>query len=210
MQKILSLNPIVPVITIEDLAHAKPLANALLEGGISIMEITLRTPTALSAIKLINQECPGITVGAGTIESVSSIQSAVEAGAKFLVSPGTTKPLLDAVHYHAIPLLPGVVTPTEVMALQDEGFQYVKFFPAEAAGGTAMLKALSGPFPNMKFCPTGGIDNTNLMDYLTLKNVVSVGSSWVVASDLIKNNNWSEITRRARDTLNLIKMRTNE
>ena len=204
LEEFLAISPVVPVVVIDDAEDALPLAKALLEGGIRIIEITLRTSAALDAIKIIANELPEICVGAGTVNSVNAIQNAANAGAKFLVSPGATKTLLDSAHYHDVPLLPGAITPSEAMTLQEQGYTILKFFPAEAAGGTKMLKSLSGPLPDIKFCPTGGINASNIKEYLTIKNVICAGSSWITESDLIKNKNWSEITRRAREVLAML------
>ncbi len=204
LEAFLSISPVIPVVVIDEVSDALPLAEALLEGGIGIIEITLRTSAALDSIKIISDELPEICVGAGTVNSVNAIQSAANAGAKFLVSPGATKTLLDAARYHDIPLLPGAITPSEAMILQENGYTFLKFFPAEAAGGTKMLSSLAGPLPDIKFCPTGGINSSNIREYLTIKNVVCAGSSWITESDLIKNKNWTEITRRAREVITLL------
>ena len=205
LKEYLSISSVIPVVVIDNIEDALPLASALVEGGVKVIEITLRTDCALNAIKLITEKIPDICVGAGTVNSVAAIQDSIKSGAKFLVSPGATKTLLDAAHYHDIPLLPGAVTPSEAMNLKEQGYQFLKFFPAEAAGGTQMLKSIAGPLPDITFCPTGGINNENMKDYLKIKNVICVGSSWIAESDLIKTQNWSEITRRAREVSQLNK-----
>ena len=194
----LSISPVIPVVVLNEADSALPLAEALVSGGVNIIEITLRTECALQGISNIRESLPDMIVGAGTVTNVNSIQKAAKAGAHFLVSPGVTKPLLDGAHYHSIPLLPGASTPSEAMVLLQQGFQFQKFFPAEAAGGTKMLSSIAGPLPEITFCPTGGINDSNIEDYLRIKNVICAGSSWVAESDLIQQNNWSEITRRAR------------
>ncbi|WP_196138856.1 bifunctional 4-hydroxy-2-oxoglutarate aldolase/2-dehydro-3-deoxy-phosphogluconate aldolase [Aliikangiella sp. G2MR2-5] len=199
LSKYLSLSPVIPVVEIDDSRKSLPLVNALIQGGIKIIEITLRTESALESIATISQKVPSMCVGAGTVTDVTRLQNSVAAGAHFLVSPGATKSLIDGSRYHDTPLLPGAVTPSEVMSLYQQGFRFLKFFPAEAAGGQKMLRSIAAPLPEIKFCPTGGINQNNIQEYLTIKNVICAGSSWVAESDLIKNNNWSEITRRARE-----------
>ena len=198
IQKYLTMSPVIPVIVLHNIEDALPLAKALVKGNINIVEITLRTRPALDAISAIRQTIPEMIVGAGTVNSVDLIQKSVEAGSQLLVCPGVTKPLLDAAQYYDTPLLPGAITPSEAMQLFEQGYTHLKFFPAEAAGGTRMLKAMQGPLPDLKFCPTGGITEKNIDEYLSLENVICVGSSWVASEDLIANNNWQEITRRAK------------
>lgn len=209
IEHFLKISPVIPVIVIDSVEHALPLAQALLDGGIAIMEITLRTPTALSAIKTIRENFPQMTVGAGTVNNVNLIEKSVDAKSQFLVSPGSTKSLLDAARYHHIPLLPGISTPTEAMVLQDAGFDFLKFFPAEAAGGTTMLKALAGPLSSLKFCPTGGITPQNYQSYLAIENVICVGCSWMTEKKLIEGEQWQEITRRTKEILALLKTEEN-
>ncbi|WP_444995774.1 bifunctional 4-hydroxy-2-oxoglutarate aldolase/2-dehydro-3-deoxy-phosphogluconate aldolase [Aliikangiella sp. IMCC44359] len=209
IEHFLKISPVIPVIVIDSVEHALPLAQALLDGGIAIMEITLRTPTALSAIKTIRENFPQMTVGAGTVNNVNLIEKSVDAKSQFLVSPGSTKSLLDAARYHHIPLLPGISTPTEAMVLQDAGFDFLKFFPAEAAGGTTMLKALAGPLSALKFCPTGGITPQNYQSYLAIENVICVGCSWMTEKKLIENEQWQEITQRTKEILALLKTEEN-
>jgi 2-dehydro-3-deoxyphosphogluconate aldolase/(4S)-4-hydroxy-2-oxoglutarate aldolase len=175
---------IVPVIVIKQLGHAVPLAKALVEGGLPVLEITLRSPVALQAIRAISEEVGQALVGAGTVLNAEQVVDAVEAGAKFTVSPGLTQELVRASRDHSIPLLPGVATASEVMNGLSLGLDCFKFFPAENIGGAAALKALGGPFPNVSFCPTGGINPDNLASYLSLPNVIAAGGSWMVPSDL--------------------------
>jgi 2-dehydro-3-deoxyphosphogluconate aldolase/(4S)-4-hydroxy-2-oxoglutarate aldolase len=175
---------IVPVIVIKQLGHAVPLAKALVEGGLPVLEITLRSHVALQAIRAISEEVGQALVGAGTVLNAEQVVDAVEAGAKFTVSPGLTQELVRASRDHSIPLLPGVATASEVMNGLSLGLDCFKFFPAENIGGAAALKALGGPFPNVSFCPTGGINPDNLASYLSLPNVIAAGGSWMVPSDL--------------------------
>jgi 2-dehydro-3-deoxyphosphogluconate aldolase/(4S)-4-hydroxy-2-oxoglutarate aldolase len=194
----LTLSPVMPVVVINNIDDAIPLAHALMAGGVSIMEVTLRTEVALQAISLIRQEIPSMCVGAGTVNNTELFDKAIAAKAQFLVCPGVTDSLLVAAAKSDVPLLPGVVTPSEAMKLQDMGYSYLKFFPAEAAGGVNMLKSIAGPLPGISFCPTGGIDNRNYQSYLALNNVLCVGSSWLADGKLIAQKDWSEITRRAK------------
>jgi 2-dehydro-3-deoxyphosphogluconate aldolase/(4S)-4-hydroxy-2-oxoglutarate aldolase len=175
---------IVPVIVLKDAAHAVPLAKALVEGGLDILEITLRTSAALDSIKAIAREVPGAIVGAGTVINADGFVAAVSAGAKFVVSPGLTDEVVRASRDHATPILPGVATASEVMHGLDLGLSTFKFFPAETSGGAPAIKALGGPFPQVTFCPTGGVSTKNLSSYLSLPNVICAGGSWMVPSDL--------------------------
>ncbi len=200
---ILSANPVIPVMVIEQLQHALPLAEALAEGGLTTLEITMRTNNALEALTQIKQHFPHMHVGAGTVLNAEHLQSAHNAGADFLVSPGFTAELLSAAIQKSVNLLPGASTPAEAMQLLDMGFLYQKFFPAEAAGGVAMLKAIAGPMPHIKFCPTGGISQTSAKDYLALNNVVCVGGSWMLNSSDIKNENWQKIKQLAQQARSL-------
>jgi 2-dehydro-3-deoxyphosphogluconate aldolase/(4S)-4-hydroxy-2-oxoglutarate aldolase len=194
----LRLSPVIPVIVINALEDALPLAEALLAGGIGIMEITLRSQSALAAIETIRNNCPEMCVGAGTVNTPQRMQQAVEAGAQFLVCPGATSRLIETAKSYQTPLLPGASTASEAMKLFEQGYQHIKFFPAEAAGGSKMLKSLAGPLPQITFCPTGGIDMDNYLQYLELSNVVCVGSSWVANEAIIQERNWNEITRRSK------------
>ncbi len=175
---------VVPVIVIKELGHAVPLAKALVEGGLDILEITLRSPVALAAIKAIAAEVPGAVVGAGTVINAGQFREAAEAGARFVVSPGLTEEVVQASRSHLVPILPGVATASDIMRGLDLGLYAFKFFPAETSGGAPALKALAGPFGQVSFCPTGGISPKNITDYLSLPNVMAVGGSWMVPSDL--------------------------
>ncbi|PYB73006.1 MULTISPECIES: 2-dehydro-3-deoxy-phosphogluconate aldolase [Rhizobium] len=195
----LKLQPVVPVLIIEDAKSAVPLARALVAGGLKAIEITLRTAAALEAVRLVAEEVEGAVVGAGTILNASHYAAAVDAGSQFIVSPGTTQELLDVARQSDIPLLPGAATASEVMALREEGYEVLKFFPAEQAGGAAYLKALSSPLAGTLFCPTGGISLKNAMDYLSLPNVVCVGGSWVAPKELVSAGDWAGITKLASE-----------
>jgi 2-dehydro-3-deoxyphosphogluconate aldolase/(4S)-4-hydroxy-2-oxoglutarate aldolase len=195
----LKLQPVVPVLIVEDAKTAVPLARALVAGGLKAIEITLRTDAALEAVRLVAQEVEGAVVGAGTILNAAHYAAAVDAGSQFIVSPGTTQELLDVARSSDIPLLPGAATASEVMALREEGYKVLKFFPAEQAGGAAYLKALSSPLAGTLFCPTGGISLKNAMDYLSLPNVVCVGGSWVAPKELVSAGDWAGITKLARE-----------
>ncbi len=189
---------VVPVLTIRRTADAVPLARALLAGGLSVLEVTLRTEAALAAIRSIRAEVPGVIVGAGTLTRPADFAAVEAAGARFAVSPGCTPELAEAAGAHPeITYLPGVATASEVMVAGVAGFECLKFFPAEAAGGIAALKALAGPFPEVRFCPTGGIGAGNAADYLALPNVVAVGGSWPAPEAAIQAGDWPQITRLA-------------
>lgn len=194
---VLQRTSVMPVMVIDDLKTALPMARALIAGGIDVLEITLRTPAGLDAIKLLNDEFPHALVGAGTVTTPQQLEQVVAAGAKFAISPGITEPLLAAGQTSDIPLIPGVATVSELMQAMDYGYHHVKFFPAEAAGGVAMLKSMAGPFPYVRFCPTGGIGLHNYRDYLVLPNVACVGGSWLLPHEAIQAGNWEEITRIA-------------
>ena len=195
----LKLQPVVPVLIVEDAKTAVPLARALVAGGLKAIEITLRTDAALEAVRLVAQEVEGAVVGAGTILNAAHYAAAVDAGSQFIVSPGTTQELLDVARQSDIPLLPGAATASEVMAPREEGYKVLKFFPAEQAGGAAYLKALSSPLAGTLFCPTGGISLKNAMDYLSLPNVVCVGGSWVAPKELVSAGDWAGITKLASE-----------
>lgn len=196
---VLKMQPVVPVLMIEDAASAVPLARALVAGGLKAIEITLRTPAALDAIRAVSEEVEGAVTGAGTILNARQFSQAEDAGAQFIVSPGTTQELLDAARNSDVPLLPGAVTSSEIMALREEGYSVLKFFPAEQAGGAAYLKSLSSPLAGTLFCPTGGISPKNAMDYLSLPNVVCVGGSWVAPKDMVAAGDWDGITALAAE-----------
>ncbi|KQV66243.1 2-dehydro-3-deoxy-phosphogluconate aldolase [Rhizobium sp. Root1220] len=196
---ILKLQPVVPVLIVDDVKSAVSLARALVAGGLKAIEITMRTSAALDAVRAVADEVEGAEVGAGTILNVAHWDAAVAAGSKFIVSPGATQELLDAARKSAVPLLPGAATASEVMALREEGYQVLKFFPAEQAGGAAYLKALSSPFAGTVFCPTGGISLKNANDYLSLPNVICVGGSWVAPKELVAAGDWAGITKLAAE-----------
>ena len=198
LEPILTLAPVVPVVVIEDAAQAVPLARALVAGGTPAIEVTLRTPAALDAIRAIAAEVEGAHVGAGTVLDAAQFEAAVEAGATFMVSPGSTPSLLDAAARHPVPLLPGAASASEAMALLERGYTLQKFFPAEAAGGVAMLRALGGPLPGIRFCPTGGVSPANARDYLALPNVICVGGSWLTPAPQLRAANWVAIEGLAR------------
>lgn len=188
--------PVVPVLVVDDATIAAPLAQALVDGGLHVLEVTLRTPAALDVITEMNK-VEGAVVGAGTLLGGGDVDDAVEAGAQFGVSPGSSDDLLDACNRHNLPLLPGAATATEVMRLRSLGFNMLKFFPAEAIGGIPVLKGISGPIPDVNFCPTGGVSTANYKDYLALPNVVCVGGSWIVTPQLIADQAWDTIRDRA-------------
>lgn len=198
LEQILRASPVLPVIALDRLEQALPLAEALLEGGISTLEITLRTPVALEAIRRIRQAFPQAHVGAGTVTTPEALRQVAEAGASFAVSPGLTGPLMEAAAAGPLPLLPGVMTPTEVMTAVDAGFRFLKLFPAGQAGGLAMLKALAGPFGELQFCPTGGIGPESAPAYLAQPNVICVGGSWLTPKALLDAGDWKAIMRLAR------------
>ena len=198
LDQILRASPVMPVIALEDAERALPLAEALLAGGISTLEITLRTPAALEAITRIRKAFPQAHVGAGTVTTPEALRQAEGAGATFAVSPGLPRPLLEAAARGPLPFLPGVMTPTEVMTAAAAGFTHLKLFPAEQAGGLGMLKALAGPFRELRFCPTGGIGPDTAKAYLALPNVVCVGGSWLAPPSLLDTGDWKAITNLAR------------
>ena len=190
--------PIIPVVVIENAAKAPDLARALLAGGVKSLEVTLRSPAAIDAIRAISTLVPEIVLGAGTILSPNQMDRAAKAGASFFVSPGATNHLIDAAIQFEQPFLFGASTASEAMALREHGYRRLKFFPAESAGGKSTLKGLEGPLPDLSFCPTGGINQTNAEEYLTLPNVFSVGGSWIAPSNLIEAGAWAEITSLAQ------------
>ncbi|MFF5338914.1 bifunctional 4-hydroxy-2-oxoglutarate aldolase/2-dehydro-3-deoxy-phosphogluconate aldolase [Streptomyces sp. NPDC013181] len=196
---VLDLAPVVPVVVLEDAADAVPLARALVAGGLPAIEVTLRTTAAPDAIRAIAAEVPDAVVGAGTVVSAGQVADMVAAGARFLVSPGWTDALLEAMKGSGLPFLPGVSTTSEVVALLERGVTEMKFFPAEAAGGTAYLKALSAPLPRARFCPTGGISPASAHAYLALPNVGCVGGSWMVPADAIAAHDWDRVERLAAE-----------
>lgn len=190
--------PVIPVIVIDRVEDAVPLARALVDGGVRVLEVTLRTPVAITAIEAIAREVPGAIVGAGTVRTPADVRAAAGAGARFAVSPGYTAAIGRACADRGLPLLPGVATAGEVMAAADDGLRFLKFFPATAAGGLPMLKALAGPFPDIAFCPTGGLTAETAPQYLALPNVRVVGGSWLTPADLVTRGDWDGITALAR------------
>lgn len=196
-RSICKLAPIVPVLVIHDVAHAKPLAEALVRGGLPALEVTLRTPAALDAIREMSDVNGGV-VGAGTVVSEQDVLAAKEAGARFAVSPGATDKLLTACEENDLPMLPGAATASEAMKLLERGYDMLKFFPAEASGGAPALKAIGAPLPQISFCPTGGVSPDNALNYLSLPNVVCAGGSWVAPQSLVENGDWDGIEALAR------------
>lgn len=199
---ICALAPIVPVLVIDDAATAAPLAQALIAGGLPALEVTLRTPAALDAIRAMSK-VPGGHVGAGTLVTPDDVRAAKEAGATFGVSPGATDALIAACEEMDLPLLPGAATATEAMRLLSRGYDMLKFFPAEASGGAPALKAIGAPLPQITFCPTGGVSPANAQSYLSLPNVLCAGGSWVAPKELVAQKAWGEIETLARDAANL-------
>ena len=190
--------PVIPVIVLHDVAHAVPMARALVAGGIRMLEVTLRTPQALACMEAIAQEVPGAVVGAGTVRSAADAAAAARAGAQFAVSPGYTRAVGQACRDQGLSLLPGVATGSEIMLAQEDGYTELKFFPAMQAGGPAMLKAWAGPFFDVKFCPTGGVTPGNAAEFLSLPNVACVGGSWLVPADALAQDDWARIETLAR------------
>jgi len=197
LDEILSAGPVMPVIVLQRLEDAVPLARALMAGGVRVLEVTLRTPVALAAIRAIREQVPEAIVGAGTVTRASEFEQAVAAGAVFAVSPGLTAGLAAAARNSSVPLLPGVMTPSEAMAARDAGFTRLKLFPAQQAGGIGMLKAMAGPLPDLRFCPTGGITPETAADYLRLSNVVCVGGSWLAPEAAVANGDWRTVEKLA-------------
>jgi 2-dehydro-3-deoxyphosphogluconate aldolase/(4S)-4-hydroxy-2-oxoglutarate aldolase len=205
--RILSAAPVVPVLTIEDRALAVPLARALVAGGLTAIEVTLRTPAGPDCIRAIAGEVEGANVGAGTVLDARQFETAVACGAKFLVSPGATPGLIAAARDSPIPYLPGVATAGEAMSLYEAGFATLKFFPAEPAGGIPYLKSLAAPLPDIRFCPTGGVTLKSAPDYLALSNVICVGGSWVAPVEALAAGDWGNVTALARDAAALKRRR---
>ncbi|WP_327046019.1 bifunctional 4-hydroxy-2-oxoglutarate aldolase/2-dehydro-3-deoxy-phosphogluconate aldolase [Microbispora sp. NBC_01189] len=199
MSNLLDLAPVVPVVVLDDAESAVPLARALVAGGLPVIEVTLRTPAALDAIRRIAAEVPEAVIGAGTVRSPEDVESAIAAGSRFLVSPGTTPGLLAAMLASGVPFLPGVATATEAMTLAERGVRELKFFPAEPAGGVSYLKALSGPLPDVRFCPTGGITPASALSYLALSNVGCVGGSWLTPRSLVSAGDFARIEKLAAE-----------
>ncbi|WP_120865943.1 bifunctional 4-hydroxy-2-oxoglutarate aldolase/2-dehydro-3-deoxy-phosphogluconate aldolase [Helicobacter pylori] len=201
--EVLQISPIVPVVVIENIKDAVPLAQSLIEGGIPIIEVTLRSSCALEAIELIAKNVPKMRVGAGTILNPTQLEQAQNKGAEFLISPGLTIKLLEHAKKKDIPLIPGVSSSSEVMQALELGYNALKFFPAEYCGGVKLLNAFNGPFKGVKFCPTGGISADNMRSYLNLENVLCVGGSWLTPKDLIQNKEWDKITEICKRALAL-------
>jgi 2-dehydro-3-deoxyphosphogluconate aldolase / (4S)-4-hydroxy-2-oxoglutarate aldolase len=199
IRDILDRAPVIPVLVVEDVRHAAPLARALVAGGLAVLEVTLRTPAALQVIEAMRGAAAGATVGAGTLTRVEEFAAARSAGAAFAVTPGLTPALAAAAAAAQLPLLPGIMTPAEIIAARAAGYDTLKFFPAEPAGGVAMLRAFAGPFADVRFCPTGGITRERAPQYLELGNVACVGGSWVAPAALIDRGDWAGIERLARE-----------
>jgi 2-dehydro-3-deoxyphosphogluconate aldolase / (4S)-4-hydroxy-2-oxoglutarate aldolase len=197
--QLLEISPVIPVVVIDDVADAVPLAEALLSGGIRVIELTLRTPVALAAISAVRSAVPDIIVGAGTVTSPALAARSAEAGASFLVTPGSTPAVLDACFATGLPFLPGASTVSEAMALAERGLTALKFFPAEAAGGVNYLKSIGGPLPGLRFCPTGGISLASAPSYLALKNVGCVGGSWLTPADALAAKDFARISTLAKE-----------
>jgi len=197
MRDLLQRAPVIPVLTVDDVEHAVPLAQALVAGGLTVLEVTLRTPAALASIRAMRGAVPGAVVGAGTVINAAQYAAAVEAGSQFVVAPGCSPGLIAASRAHGVPLLPGATTPTEIIAALDAGIDTLKFFPAAQSGGAALLKALSAPLPQVAFCPTGGITLANAREYLALPNVLCVGMSSVVTKEWLASGDYAAIRAAA-------------
>lgn len=202
---IFATGPIIPVLVINKVDEALPIAEALLNAGINVLEVTLRTNAALDSISAIAKEFPNAIIGSGTVTNRDKLQQSYDAGAKFAISPGLTQDLLQAGNESNIALIPGISSISELMDGADHGYDHLKFFPAEASGGVKVLSSINGPFPDIHFCPTGGINLNNVKEYLSLPNVVCCGGSWLVSSEIVDNKNWSEITRLSREVLTHVK-----
>ncbi|MCY7294048.1 bifunctional 4-hydroxy-2-oxoglutarate aldolase/2-dehydro-3-deoxy-phosphogluconate aldolase [Alteromonas sp. a30] len=200
-EDIFSQGPVVPVLVVKDVDTAVPMAKALVEGGIKVLEVTLRTPAAMDVISVIAKEVPEAIVGAGTVTNAEQLEQVQAAGAQFAISPGMTKELLIAGNEGKIALIPGIASISELMEGIDLGYDHFKFFPAEASGGAKAIKSIGGPFPDVKFCPTGGIDINNYLSYLALPNVKCVGGSWLVPEDALKSGDYARITQLAKEAI---------
>ncbi len=196
-----AMGPIVPVLVIENVEDALPIAEALLAADVRVLEVTLRTPSALEVIETIAKALPEAVVGAGTVTNRELLKRSSDAGAKFAISPGLTKDLLKAGNEGDIALIPGISSISELMDGIDYGYDHFKFFPAEASGGVKAIQSIGGPFPNIKFCPTGGININNVNNYLALKNVACCGGSWLVSDKIVKEKDWTQITKLATDAI---------
>ncbi|WP_448211652.1 bifunctional 4-hydroxy-2-oxoglutarate aldolase/2-dehydro-3-deoxy-phosphogluconate aldolase [Colwellia sp. MEBiC06753] len=203
--ELFAMGPLVPVLVIDNVEDALPIAEALMAANINVLEVTLRTPSALQVIETIAKNLPEAVVGAGTVTNRDLLQRSRDAGAKFAISPGLTKDLLKAGNEGDIALIPGISSISELMDGIDFGYDHFKFFPAEASGGVKAIKSIGGPFPNIKFCPTGGINLDNVNDYLALGNVACCGGSWLVSDEIIKSKNWPRITELANQALSHVK-----
>jgi len=203
LSTMLNQAPVIPVMVINDIDQAVPMARALVAGGLKVLEITLRTAPALDAIKKIIDEVDGAIVGVGTVNTPAQFEQSHAAGAAFAVSPGHTADLLKAADEIPMPYLPGVATPSEAMQLWENGYRYLKLFPAEAVGGRALLKSIYGPLPDITFCPTGGINPSSAPEYLALPNVICVGGSWMLPNYLVNENKWDEVENLAREAAQL-------
>jgi 2-dehydro-3-deoxyphosphogluconate aldolase/(4S)-4-hydroxy-2-oxoglutarate aldolase len=203
VRDVLKLSPVIPVLTVSRLEHAAPLAQALVRGGLKVLEITLRTDCALAAITEMREAAPEAIIGAGTLTRAEDFAAVQRAGAQFAVTPGLTPDLMFGAGETRLPLLPGVMTPTELIAARSAGFRACKLFPAQQAGGVGMLKALAGPFPDVVFCPTGGITRANAAEFLAQPNVLCVGGSWLAPRDLVEARDWPTIEALARDAVSL-------
>ena len=199
IREVLKIAPVIPVLTVEKLEHAAPLAKALYAGGLKVLEITLRTPVALKVIEAMRVAAPEAIVGAGTLVKPADFQSAEDAGAQFAVTPGLTPQLAEAAADVSYPLLPGIATPAEILQALEFGYDTLKFFPAQPAGGIPMLQAFAGPFAQVAFCPTGGISRDSAPSFLKLRNVLCVGGSWVAPAHLVNSGDWAGIEALARD-----------
>lgn len=204
-KELFAMGPIVPVLVINKVEDALPIAEALLTADIKVLEVTLRTSSALDVISTIAKELPEAIVGSGTVTNRQQLQQSVDAGAKFAISPGLTKDLLKAGNEGNIALIPGISSISELMDASDFGYDHLKFFPAEASGGVNAIKSIGGPFPDIKFCPTGGINMKNVRDYLALSNVACCGGSWLVPNKVVETKNWSEITKLSNEALSFVK-----
>lgn len=202
-RSLLDIVPVIPVVVVKDATDAVPIARALVDGGLPMIELTLRTPAALAAMERIAAEVPDILLGAGTVVDTAQPKQALAAGAQFLVSPGSTPVLRQAMRDSGLPHLPGVATVSEVMALLEEGYTDMKFFPAEAAGGASYLKAIQSPVPAARFCPTGGISPTNVAAYLDSPNVGCVGGSWITPADAVEHKDWARLASLAAAAIRL-------
>ncbi|WP_277207980.1 bifunctional 4-hydroxy-2-oxoglutarate aldolase/2-dehydro-3-deoxy-phosphogluconate aldolase [Isoptericola croceus] len=202
--KSLESHRLVPVVVVDDAEQGSRLAEALVAGGLPVAEITLRTAGGLEAIRAVAREHPDVVVGAGTVVAADQVDAVVDAGARYVVSPGLSRAVVERAQHHGVPVLPGVATPTEIMTALDLGVETVKLFPASVVGGPAALKAFAAPFGNLRFVPTGGVSAANLPDYLALKPVLAVGGSWMVAKNLVDAGDWAEITRLTAEAVALV------